>query len=313
VNAAISAIVVSHNGAPWVERCLLSLRNSSVPVDVVVVDNASQDETLQTAARFSTVTLLPQDKNLGFGRANNVGIRLALERGANHVLLINQDAEVLPDTVASLVRCATANREYGILSPLHLDGAGRRLDPWFAEMMATDALDFYSDQYLGSLQPIYSVRFVNAAAWLISRDCLEKVGGFDPLYHMYEEDDDYCRRVWYHGFKIGIVPSAAALHSRGRNSPSYTSDWERRRSNLAEWSKRLRNRSILRLKDPREPFARQCAAVSIDFVRDVLQDLISFNLHGCAVVTLGFLSALLWLPRVWKHRRVSLRAGSHWL
>jgi GT2 family glycosyltransferase len=309
----VCAVVVSYNGRRWLEACLDSLRLSSVRVDVVVVDNASEDGTLDSAVRLPGVAYLSQETNLGFGAASNLGIRFALDRGADYILLLNQDARVLPDTVAELVRCATAYPEYGIQSPVHLDGSGERLDPSFLEYVARGAPDFYSDLFRGELEAIYPVAFVNAAAWLITHSCLEGIGGFDPLFHMYEEDMDYCRRAAFHGFRIGIVPTARVLHSRGKHEVVYRSPWHRRLSNLRTASERARNRSILCLKEPSASFTRQFALMIRDLIADSLHDIITLNLHGAAWRSIGLVRVIAALPTIRRHRAVSLAAGSHWL
>src|SRR5436853_176799 len=76
------------------------------------------------------------------------------------------------------------------------------------------ASNSFADLIRNNLQPVYFVPFVNAAIWLISRKCIQEVGGFDPLFFMYAEDDDYCCRLRLHGLHIGIVPTAHAYHAR---------------------------------------------------------------------------------------------------
>ena len=61
---------------------------------------------------------------------------------------------------------------------------------------------------------VYEIKFVNAAAWLISRNCIETVGGFNPLFFLYGEDNDYLTRVKYHKFKVGVYPDANIYHDR---------------------------------------------------------------------------------------------------
>lgn len=309
----VFAVVVSYNGRGWLKSCLESLADSQYPVRIIVVDNASTDGTVRFISEYPDVVCVQNDSNIGFGLANNIGVRLALDEGADYVFLLNQDAYVEPSTIEKLVQVADQHRDYGILSPMHLNGGGTGFDPLFAKWVAQGAPSYYSDLYLGATQSIYSIGYVNAAAWLISHDCLKKVGGFDPLFQMYEEDVDYCRRVQNHDFKVGIVPSAIIMHSRGRNSPSYANDWDRRRSNLERLSQRLRNRNILRLKEPKKSFVHQCAACGIDFVRDVFQDMISGNVHGCIVSTMGFMRTLFSLPQISRHRRLSQTEGGHWL
>lgn len=197
----------------WLKTCLDSCKD----FPVIIVDNASTDGTLDfIKKKYPQVTLLPQNKNLGFGQANNVGIRYALKQGADYVFLLNQDAYLQDGCIAHLINVQKQHPEYGILSPIHLNGKGNRLDRNFSNYVSYKYnADFYSDFILkNSLQEIYEVPFVNAAGWLLSREVLDTMGGFDPIFFHYGEDENYCQRAEYHGFKIGVVPNAFLKHDR---------------------------------------------------------------------------------------------------
>lgn len=206
-------IIVTYNGMPWLDRCLKSCLNYSV----IVVDNASTDETVSfIKTNYPDIHLLNQSKNLGFGQANNIGIRYALDHGGQHVFLLNQDAYLIDDVLNQLINFQIEHSVYGILSPVHITGDQKKLDKNFSNFMLKEKTgQFYSDFVLeNQLAPVYEVPFVNAAAWLISKKCLETVGGFDPLFFHYGEDDNYCQRVAYHGLKIGVLPKVYIIHDR---------------------------------------------------------------------------------------------------
>lgn len=224
--ASVTAVVVTHNASGWIEACLESLLASDHPVDPVVVDNASTDDTVAVVRRFAeaethapsgAITLLENERNIGFGRANNRGMRLALERGAAHIFLLNQDATVSPDTIGRLVKLQQGGPEYGVLSPVHLNSDGTALDAKFCRYsLQPSACEGLLDTLI--LKPgadtVCPVRFVNAAAWLISRSCLETAGGFHPAFFMYGEDDEFLMRIRRHDFQAGICPSASIRHHR---------------------------------------------------------------------------------------------------
>ena len=116
------AIVVTYNGMQWYDRCFGSLCNSEVPIETVVVDNASSDDTIAYIKdHFPHAHLIENDENLGFGRANNLGIRYAYDQGADYVFLLNQDAWIEPNTIGGLMAIAQSHPEFGILSPVHLN------------------------------------------------------------------------------------------------------------------------------------------------------------------------------------------------
>ena len=208
----ILVIVVTYNGMPWLERCLGSVADTRSEllsaVDLYVVDNGSEDGSADfVAERFPEATLVRSGRNIGFGRANNLGIRQALDGGYDAVYLLNQDAWLLPGTLEELVRISAAEPSYGILSPIQLQGDGERMDARFAERLRS------ARQPDGS-EPVREVPFIMAAHWLVTRSCLEKVGMFSPIFTHNGEDDNYCDRARYHGFRIGVALSARAVHDR---------------------------------------------------------------------------------------------------
>jgi GT2 family glycosyltransferase len=209
----IYIIIVTYNGMKWLARCL----ESTKPYPVIVVDNNSTDGTVDYMKNnHPEIILFEEKENLGFGQANNVGISYALNEGADFVFLLNQDAYLEPGCLESLVKAQDANLEYGILSPVHLNGEGNRLDKNFSNYLNYQANpDFYSDYVLNKPKKlIYDIPFVNAAGWLLSKKCLFEVGGFDPIFFHYGEDVNLCQRILYHDFKIGILPGNYLRHDR---------------------------------------------------------------------------------------------------
>lgn len=197
----------------WISKCL----ESTKPYSVIVVDNNSTDGTTDyIKLNFPDTIILKQKKNLGFGQANNIGIEYALRKGCDYVFLLNQDAYLGTVSIPELIKIHKKNPEFGILSPIHLNGEGDRLDKMFSIYLGYEGnCDFYSDFILNrKIREIYEVPFVNAAGWLLSKACLETVGGFDPLFLHYGEDENFCQRVLYYKFKIGVVPDSFIKHDR---------------------------------------------------------------------------------------------------
>lgn len=207
----IFAVVVTWRGLRWYDRCLGSLRCDGI--HPIVVDNASGDGSVEyIREHFPEAVVIPQEENLGFAKANNIGIRYAIDHGADYVLLLNQDAWLENGTAAELLRLFDNRPDAGIASPMHLNAEGAALDFKFSTDMTGD---FVSDAYIGSLKPCYDMPCVPAAVWLMSRRCLEVVGGFDTnLFVHYGEDGDYCNRLRYHGFKLYVCTAARAFHDR---------------------------------------------------------------------------------------------------
>lgn len=209
----ILVVVVAYNAMKWVDRCLGSIGNSTLPADVFVVDNGSSDGTQDYIEDFFPhVHLYRNNENSGFGRANNIGFQYALKHGYEYVYLLNQDAWIYPDTFATLVDAMEKDRALGILSPMQMAACEDRPDPRFEKKCPRRALRDIDSRWRSG--KVYEVDFVMAAHWMISRECLQNVGGFSPAFKHYGEDDNYIHRALYKGFKVGIHSGARAIHDR---------------------------------------------------------------------------------------------------
>ena len=214
--ADILTIVVTYNGMKWIGRCLGSVRASAMPSDIFVVDNGSTDGTAGwIREHFPEAMLTESLDNLGFGAANNLGIRHALNNGYKYVYLLNQDAWVFPETFGTLVRTfekgdgtgsRTAGKPLGIISPVQMEAGLERMDAQFRKHCGAALRKDPS----GTVR----VPFVMAAHWMLSRACMEKVGGFSPTFPHYGEDLDYIHRAAYKGFAVAVAGAARAVHDR---------------------------------------------------------------------------------------------------
>ncbi|MDF9801093.1 GT2 family glycosyltransferase [Catalinimonas alkaloidigena] len=214
----VLAIIITYNGKHWMPECLGSLNNSTIPLDVLVIDNLSTDGTPEYIEKhFPQFELIQSNVNLGFGKANNIGLKRVLEKSYDFALLLNQDAWIDDDTVSVLAKLQTHYTQFGILSPVHLNKKRVRLDNKFSHYICrSENNELISDLLLSKreLADIYELGFINAAAWLVSRKCIQKVGGFDPLFPHYGEDNDFIIRARYHGFKAGFSPRTFIVHDR---------------------------------------------------------------------------------------------------
>lgn len=212
----VKIIIVNYNSEKWIDRCLSSIDQAGLIEHTIIIDNASTDSSLLSIEeKFPQAYLIKLSSNLGFGQANNVGIKKAYEQDSDYVFLMNQDVYIEHDTIDCLIKIAETNPDFGILSPIHLNGNGSELDFSFSNyIIPVQCKKLYSDAFLQKLAPLYEAPFVNAAAWLLTRKCIEKVGGFSPSFYHYGEDDNYCKRVLFHDLKIGIAPQSIIYHDR---------------------------------------------------------------------------------------------------
>ncbi len=288
-------IIVTYNASKYINACLDSLVQTNAAV--VIVDNASSDDTIDLIeAHDRTVTLIKSEENLGFGRGNNLGIKHAMNNGATHVFLLNQDAYLEPGVLDTLTKVMDSNPKYGILSPIHLNGKGDALDRNFARYTSHDKNpSFFRDSLKGKQQNVYDFPFINAAAWLLSAETIKKIGGFDPVFSHYGEDDNYCIRVLYHGLKIGVVPTTFVRHDREDRKekkikvldPSYLSfrerthkirlcdifhdDFELLFSNIMNKAQKNRVKAMLRLKNKEAATYAQEIRMLLSIKSDVIE------------------------------------------
>ena len=179
----------------------------------VIVYNGSTDGTRDyVPSQYPDAVWLPQDKNLGFGQANNVGIRYALQQEADYVLLLNQDAALAPDALEKML--AVSDGE-SLLSPLHLNGDGTRIDEMFRISLREARNTMWDDLLIrNTLAKVYETGEICAACWLMPMALIRKIGGFNPLFFHYSEDNNYYHRLVYHRVKTLLVPQAQMYHDR---------------------------------------------------------------------------------------------------
>ena len=204
----VLVIIVTYNGMRWLERCLSSVISapssvistpssvisSEVEKSVFVVDNDSTDGSADwIQGHFPGVKLVRSAENLGFTKANNLGFEWALSHNYDYVYLLNQDAWLAPGALETLVAEAEAHPEYAVLSPLQMTDGYKEPDRLFKKDKTPPA-----------------------AHWLVPVKALREIGPFSDLFPYYGQDDDWCNRARYHGWKIGIIPQAKAVHDRAQ-------------------------------------------------------------------------------------------------
>jgi len=308
----VTAVIVTFNGAAWIAGALQSLRDSHHACSAIVVDNASADDTRGIVRRdFPEATLIEAGANLGFGRGNNLGIERALRDGIDAVLLLNQDAWVTPEAVGQLVAFLQAEPGVHVVSPLHCSPDLDHVDPTTQRAyLQRHAPGYLSDACLGRVQPHYAIHGVNAAAWLLRADVFRRVGGFDPLFFMYGEDDDLLERFAHHGLRMSLLPASRVVHLRAKAS-SPPLGWARQ---CRASSERLRSALLVDLKRPGATLpgllARLLSAGVLHPLADLLQN------HDLQLLLAHWLAAsrvLGELGRVRRHARLCAGPGAHFL
>jgi GT2 family glycosyltransferase len=205
-------IILNYNGKDILKKCLLSVFKNDYPnFEIVLVDNNSTDGSLETAkADFSKAHFIKNEENLGFSAGNNIGIRFALERMADYILLLNNDVEVEKDFLSHLISIAQENREVGVLSPLIFDGNTRQV--WFSGGIISWLRMKSFHKKTTKKKDFYESSFVTGCAMLVKKEVFKKIGLFDEDYFLYWEDADFGLRAGKAGFKKVVVTSSWVYH-----------------------------------------------------------------------------------------------------
>ena len=169
-------------GSAWIRPCLESLRQFDTALILLSWTMPRQMISVEVIHQvFPQVELLLLKQNIGFGRANNIGIRMAYDAGATRVFAEPGRAGET-GTVSALVNKSSEDRVFAVLSPMHLDGKGLALDRLFLPGIRPNRAR-NSSRTLPCKKAedrLYETVFVNAAAWLLTRTCIETAGGFNP-------------------------------------------------------------------------------------------------------------------------------------
>ena len=216
----VAAVVVNWNGGDENLACLRSLLDQEPPPErILFVDNASSDGSPERVAeRFGArVEVLRNAENLGYGGGNNVGVELALQAGADAVLVVNNDVELPPGTLARLVAELEAQPDVGVVGPRVLLKGGTGI-VWAAGGSLTWRQNLTT--LLGHGAPdgaawraSRDVDYVPGCAMLVRRAVLELAGLLDADYFAYTEDVDFGLRARAHGWRSRVVGEVAALHA----------------------------------------------------------------------------------------------------
>ncbi|GBE16975.1 N-acetylglucosaminyl-diphospho-decaprenol L-rhamnosyltransferase [bacterium BMS3Abin15] len=210
----IFIIILNYNGESTIKQCLNSVFQMDYPnFEVVVVDNNSSDGSLELAKGFfPKAHFIKNEKNVGFAAGNNVGVRFALEKMADYVFLLNNDALIKKDTLLKLVDAAEKDKNAGVVGPVIFKG--NTDDIWFAggEIKWLTMRAVHDNSGVNSRVNSFKTQYVSGCAMLIKKEVLKKTGLLSEDFFLYYEDVDFCVQAEKNGFYSLIVPGAEVFH-----------------------------------------------------------------------------------------------------
>ena len=207
----VFVIILNYNGKDTIRKCLESVFYSDYQnLEVVLVDNNSNDGSFEMAKNiFPKFHFIKNERNAGFSQGNNVGIRFALEKMADCVFLLNNDATLEKDALSKIVK-ASENEKAGIFSPIIIDRNGKI---WYSGgKIKWNKMKNIHIKSLPSGKKPYATEYVTGCAMLIKKEVFKEIGLFSEDYFLYYEDADFSLRAKKKGFECLVVPSAKVKH-----------------------------------------------------------------------------------------------------
>ena len=200
----VAAVVLNWNGFEDTKLCVESLRAQDSPLEIVVVDNGSEDGSADRIEReLPDVRLIRSEHNLGFAGGANLGIRAAVRRGADCLWLLNNDAQAAPGALEALLAELDRDPRVGIVGGVLSEAfGGGRIGMW------TGTTRFVQE-------PGERLDYVTGGCMLLRREMLETVGLFDDRFFFYFEDADLCLRARQAGWRLAVAPDAHVEHEVG--------------------------------------------------------------------------------------------------
>lgn len=230
----LSIIIVNYNVKEFLQNLIHSIEkaSSNLTNEIFIIDNASDDGSVEfIKEKFPQVKLIANQNNLGFGKANNLGLN---EASGKYLLMINPDTIVAEDTFEKMIEFFDQNKNVGLAGCkiLNPDGtlqlACRRSfpGPWVSFTKVTGLSSFfpksrifarYNLTYLDENQT-YEVDAISGSFMMMRKEVYEKVGGFDEQFFMYGEDLDLCYRIQKAGCKVFYVHTTQIIHYKGEST-----------------------------------------------------------------------------------------------
>jgi O-antigen biosynthesis protein len=230
----LSVIIVNYNVPYFLEQALLSVKKAAQNIDteIIVIDNASKDKSVDfIRQKFPEITLIANQENLGFSKANNQGISIA---EGKYVLLLNPDTVVQEDTFTKCISFMEKHPDSGALGVKMIDGKGNFL-PESKRALPTPKVSFFKAFGLSALFPKsklfgqyhlgylsenenHQVDILSGAFMFIKKEVLDKTGGFDETFFMYGEDIDLSYRILKAGYKNYYLAETSIIHYKGEST-----------------------------------------------------------------------------------------------
>lgn len=234
----LSVIIINYKTASLLRQCIKSIQRNkpSYNYEIIVVDNASRDGSVEMIEDdfYSIVKLIVNDKNLGFPKAVNQGVKTSED--SQYILLLNPDITVLPGSLDQMIDFMEKNRSVAVLGPKLINPNGSIQNSCFNQYTSPKIV-LYRRTIFGKTKKAKEeinkflmadwdhntgkeVAWILGSCMLVRKEAIRQVGLMDERFFMYMEDVDWCRRFWQKGWKVYYYPEIKMVHYYQRASAS---------------------------------------------------------------------------------------------
>lgn len=277
----VAIILLNYNSYDYTEACVKSLNEISYDnYKIIIVDNCSTDDSFSKLVLLesNSVHIIKSKKNGGFAYGNNIGIKYAMETGAQYFLLLNNDTLVEKDFLDRLVSSAiTVNSDITTCRIMYnsdrqkLWYGGGEID-WFRQRaIHTGINEIYEAATKNQKQ---EVTFASGCCMLLSKRCVDRIGGLPEEYFMYYEDLDYCQNALNNQLHIVYDPDSVIYHCVSASGGGSRSPF------VIEWSNRSRRRFMIKYKNNTSWIIRIIGSVLCE-LREIIKIIISTDRIRC--------------------------------
>jgi hypothetical protein len=250
----ISVVIVSWNAKQYLDDCIGSILTEATGLrqEIIIVDNGSSDGSQEMVkSKYSNIHLICNNINLGFARANNIGIK---ESKGNYIFFINSDVKVLPGSLNYIFEYMNNHKEIGLLGPkvIGLKGETQRSCMEYPTIWRVLCRALAADKIFPNMKIFRSylmtwwnhddlreVDVVNGCFWAVRKEAIINVGFLDERFFMYGEDIDWCLRFKKAGWKVVFCPFCNIIHAGGGSSENAPTRFyvEKEKANMQLWRK----------------------------------------------------------------------------
>lgn len=245
----IAIIIINFNNTDDTISCLESLQKvyfKSLVCEIYLIDNGSKHKISNSELyQFNnlSIKLFNLNHNYGFAEGNNIGINEAHKKDFDYYILLNNDTELVDDSIERLVSYMDSNPEVGIGGLVNYYFSAPDTIWQAGAKFLYERFDYRQIQVIDKRSDVFTeVDYVPGSSFFIKKEVIDKIGLLDANYFAYREEADYCWRAKEAGFKVGFLPNTRILHKVGKSSTSFLKQYLRFRNELYFCSKFGKNK-----------------------------------------------------------------------